>query len=289
MHVTVARLGREDLSTLPAFERAYKSLRDDDDAGGALLAAAYAVQAIAAAYADFRDANTWVARLHEAQPAIATLDAQERLVVYAAIVSAAVIVDTTGFDAPEVAAALEQALQLLPGLQEARARNDVVAGARALLEYCEQQGQPDTFHRVVETAERCCASGPVSPLVLGRYLIYVARCRFRLGAYEREKTHAFGEGGPVHRNSQWHALLPAARGEWLHAADWTEHVRGDLLVGDVQCQMGVARQPRAGELSAAALPAQRLGDILRGFQFDNRYGDQELAERRSLLSARSPA
>ena len=189
MHVTAARLGREDLSTLPAFERAYKSLRDDGDAGGALLAAAYSVQVIAAAYADFREASTWVARLHEAQPAIATLDAQERLVVYAAIVSAAVIVDTTGFDAPEVAAALEQALQLLPGLQEARARDDVVAAARALLEYCEQQAQPDTFHRVVATAERCCASGPVSPLILGRYLIYVARCRFRLGAYEREKAH----------------------------------------------------------------------------------------------------
>ena len=72
LRVAIARLGREDLSTLPAFERVYAGLRDEGDAGGALLTAAYAVQAIAAAYADFREATAWVARLHEAQPAIAS-------------------------------------------------------------------------------------------------------------------------------------------------------------------------------------------------------------------------
>jgi DNA-binding SARP family transcriptional activator len=189
LRVAIARLGREDLSTLPAFERVYAGLRDEGDAGGALLTAAYAVQAIAAAYADFREATAWVARLHEAQPAIAALGAHGQLVVCAAIVSAAVIVDTTGFDAPKVSAALEQALQLLPRVKEEHARDDVVAAARALLEYCEQQGQPDTYHRIVEAADARCANGPVAPLILGRYWIYVARCRFRLGAYQHDKSN----------------------------------------------------------------------------------------------------
>jgi len=189
LSVAVARLGREDLSTLPAFEAAWAALCGEGDAGGALLAAAYAVQAIAAAYADFRKATAWVARLHEAQPAIATLGAPEQLVVSAAIVSAAVIVDTTGFDAPEVSAALEQALQLLPHVQGEYARDDAVAAARALLEYCEQQGQPDTYRRIVEAADARCLGGSVEPLILGRYWIYVARCRFRLGAYQRDKAN----------------------------------------------------------------------------------------------------
>ena len=189
LRVAAARLGREDLSTLPAFEAAYAALRGEGDAGGALLAAAYAVQAIAAAYGDFRNATAWVARLYEMQPAIAALEAHEQLIVSAAIVSAAVIVDTTGFDAPEVSAALEHALQLLPRVQDEHPRDDVVAAARALLEYCEQQGQPDTYHRIVEAADARCASGPVAPLLLGRYWIYVARCRFRLGAYQRDKAN----------------------------------------------------------------------------------------------------
>jgi DNA-binding SARP family transcriptional activator len=189
LRAAVARLGREDLSTLPAFERAHAALRDAGDAGGALLAAACAVQVIAAAYADFRDATAWVERLHEAQPALETLDAHGQLIVCSAIVSAAVIVDTTGFDAPEVSAALEQALRLLPRVHGEHARDDVVAAARALLEYCEQQGQPDTYHRIVEAADARCASGPVAPLILGRYWIYLARCRFRLGAYQRDKAN----------------------------------------------------------------------------------------------------
>jgi hypothetical protein len=189
LYLAVAPLGREDLSTLPAFERAYVALRDDCDTGGALLAAAYAVQVIAAAYADFRAARTWVSRLREAQVAATMLPAHEQLVVCGAIVSAAVIVDTTGFDAPDVAAALEHALQLLSRDFDAAFADDAVAVARALLEYCEQQGQPDTYQRVVEATDRRCANGLVQPLIAGRYWIYAARCRFRLAAYEQDKTH----------------------------------------------------------------------------------------------------
>ena len=181
----VARLAREDLSALPAVDHAFRILRTERDRGGQLLAAAYAVQAIAAAYADFRDAELWVSRLRRTRLAMTTLSGNERLVVCGAIVSATVIVDTTGFEAPDVRAALEQALALL-GQQrfDADRANDVLGVARALLEYCEQEGQPDTFHRVVDAAAPHAASA--GPLIAGRYAIYDARCRFRLAAYDRQ-------------------------------------------------------------------------------------------------------
>src|SRR5690242_2879706 len=129
-----ARLAREDLSTLTGLDKAYEAFRVARNQAGQLLSAAYAVQAIAAAYADFRDARLWVARLRDARPAAAMLTTLEQLVVCGAIISATVIVDTTGFDSPAIAAALEQALQLVARAFGADASNDVVAVARALLE-----------------------------------------------------------------------------------------------------------------------------------------------------------
>jgi len=179
-----ARLAREDLSALPAFDHAFRTLRAERDRGGQLMAAAYAVQAITAAYADFRDAQLWVSRLRQTRPAMTSLRDDERLVVCGAMVSATVIVDTAGFETPDVRAALEQALALLPQDFGTDRANDVLAVARALLEYCEQQGQPDTFHRVVDAAAPHAASA--GPLIAGRYAIYDARCRFRLAAYDRQ-------------------------------------------------------------------------------------------------------
>jgi DNA-binding SARP family transcriptional activator len=178
------RLAHEDLFALPALDDAFRALRVERDRGGQLLAAAYAVQAIAAAYADFREAELWVSRLREARPAMASLGDSERLVVCGAVVSATVIVDTAGFEAPDVRAALEQALALLGQPFDADRASDVLAVARALLEYCEQQGQPDTFHRIVDAAAPHAASA--GPLIAGRYAIYDARCRFRLAAYDRQ-------------------------------------------------------------------------------------------------------
>jgi two-component SAPR family response regulator len=183
-----ARLGRDDLSVLPALEEAYGSLQRVNDACGKLLTAAHAVQTIAAAYADFREAARWVRRLREDEHAFTDLSPRERLVVCGAIVSAAVIVDTTGFDSPAVAHALEQALQLLASDLGEDATDDVIAVARALLEYVEQQGQPDTFHRVVAAARSHCDDANVGPLLAGRYWIYQARCVFRLGAYDTAKS-----------------------------------------------------------------------------------------------------
>src|SRR5947209_7088955 len=68
-----SRLSREDLTTLGAFEAAYGALQAADDAPGMLLTVAYAVQAIAAAYADFREAAQWVERLREAQSVLPAL------------------------------------------------------------------------------------------------------------------------------------------------------------------------------------------------------------------------
>jgi LuxR family transcriptional regulator, maltose regulon positive regulatory protein len=187
LRAAALRLANEDLSALGALEQAFLVLRDERDRGGQLLAAAYAVQTIAAAYADFREAQRWVSRLSQGRPAMATLCERERLVVCGAMVSAAVIVDTTSFEAPDVRAALENALALLARPVSVDAANDVLAVARALLEYCEQQGQPDTFRRVVDAAAACRASA--GPLIAGRYAIYDARCRFRLAAYDRQRPH----------------------------------------------------------------------------------------------------
>lgn len=182
-----SRLEREDLSALCSLEHAFRVLRTKRDRGGQLLASAYAVQAIAAAYADFREAQLWVTRLREARPAMATLSENERLVVCGAVVSATVIVDTAGFETPDVRAALEEALALLTQRLDLDRADDVLAVARALLEYCEQQGQPDTFRRIVDAAAPHAASA--GPLIAGRYAIYDARCRFRLAAYDREHAH----------------------------------------------------------------------------------------------------
>jgi DNA-binding SARP family transcriptional activator len=210
-----ARLAREDLSTLTGLDKAYEAFRVARNQAGQLLSAAYAVQAIAAAYADFRDARLWVARLRDARPAAAMLTTLEQLVVCGAIISATVIVDTTGFDSPAIAAALEQALQLVARAFGADASNDVVAVARALLEYCEQQNQPDTFRRIVDATEPYCASASLGPLTVGRYHIYHARCRFRLAAYD--------PGAP--QDIESNALL--ARAEALGASAGLPHLQFD--------------------------------------------------------------
>ena len=184
-----ARLAREDLTTLPDFEKAYESFRAAGDQAGQLLTAGYAVQAIAAAYADFRHGRLWVTRLREARSAATGLSTVEQLVVLGAIVSATVIVDTTRLDSPASAAALEQALRILEDAFAADAGNDLLAVARALLEFCEQQGQPDTVRRVVHAVEPYCSSASLGPLILGRYQIYQARCRFRLAAYDPDAPH----------------------------------------------------------------------------------------------------
>jgi DNA-binding SARP family transcriptional activator len=182
------RLRCEDLSVLGDLDDAHERFTECRDAAGRLVAAAYAVQTIASAYANFRGASRWVERLRDAQAALPALSERERLVVLGAIVSATVIVDTTGFDSPEIAAAVEEALQLTARDLGADARDDVVAVARALLEYAEQQGQADTFHRVVRTTAPHIAYPSLGPLIAGRYLIYQARCLFRLGAYDPTKA-----------------------------------------------------------------------------------------------------
>jgi DNA-binding SARP family transcriptional activator len=182
------RLQREDLTVLPVLERAYESLRAAREGDGQLLTAAYGVQAIAAAYADFRHAGQWVGRLQDAQDATARLSPPERLVVCAAIVSAAVVVDTAAFDSPAIAEALEQGLRILHDDADALPVADALAAARALLEYAEQQGHVDTFHRVVAAAAPCDARASAVPLVAGRYWVYRARCIFRLHAYDAERN-----------------------------------------------------------------------------------------------------
>ena len=107
-----SRLSREDLSVLAALDDAFRSLGRERDRTGQLLAAAYAVQTIAAAYADFRQAQVWVSRLLENRPATDALLEHQRLVVCAAVVSATVIIDTTGFDTPDVRAALFRMAQI---------------------------------------------------------------------------------------------------------------------------------------------------------------------------------
>jgi DNA-binding SARP family transcriptional activator len=182
------RLQREDLTVLPALERAYESLRAAREGDGQLLTAAYGVQAIAAAYADFRHAERWVGRLQDVQAATARLSPPERLVVCAAIVSAAVIVDTAAFDSPVIAEAVEQGLRILHDDAATLPAADALAAARALLEYAEQQGHADTFHRVVVAAARCEARASGARLVTGRYWVYRARCSFRLHAYDAARN-----------------------------------------------------------------------------------------------------
>jgi len=178
------RLGREELTVLPLLDDAYRSFVESGHAARALLCASYAVQAIAAAYADFRQAKLWVARLQQGRSHGAELQAPERLVVAGASVSSAVIVDTGALESPDIMRALEEALQLLALEHDISAADDVVAAGRAILEYCEQQGQSDTFHRVSGTVERYLASPALGPLVAGRYRIYEARCAFRYDAYD---------------------------------------------------------------------------------------------------------
>jgi DNA-binding SARP family transcriptional activator len=187
LHEVRSRLGREDLSTLPALDAAFKAFGELGDCQGQLLVAAYAVQAIAAAYADFRQAAPWVARLRELQTAVAELSAPEQLVVCGAIISATVIVDTVGFDTPAIRAATDQALQLLTRDFDDAADNDAVAVARALLEYAEQQGDPHIFQCAVAAAQARRRSAALGPLIAGRYWIYEARCLFRLGAYDPDQ------------------------------------------------------------------------------------------------------
>src|SRR5205823_10178799 len=111
----------------------------------------------------------------------------------------------------------------------------------ALLEYVEQQGQPDTFQRVVASTARYCDSAELGPLIAGRYWIYQARCVFRLGAYDPAKP----------RDLEAHALL--ARAEALAAGSELPHLQFDvhyarLLLAAI-CNYAIALSRHVGAMN----------------------------------------
>lgn len=183
-------LREDELAALPAFDERFAEAIEQGDAVGARVTAACALVALVAACADFRQARVWTERFEHAQCDEDSYDAACAILVSCSAICVVAISGDTGTPPQKIEDLTTTCMRMLDRLDDLvvlpRDFDDLwLITCRAALEFSEQQGLPEIFHRIGarmdlnELRARRCALLPLS-----RFLVAYGRCVCRFGLHD---------------------------------------------------------------------------------------------------------